>query len=177
MNLKELKLYEDASSSTTSSNIASIASPLPVGRVIKRGDRKKKSEYFFESENDDDFYNFLLEAKDENLNELVDLFKNGKNGWNILLKPSFKKKFRKYNTDQKVTTPLLELIKFITKHNKKPSSHDYPSELYVHNIVKGKHAGKIWSHLKGQKIGLMFQVRSDKTITLVDMGTHQDFGW
>lgn len=173
MNLKEIKLYED----TTASNIASVATPLGAGkgkgRIVKRGDRKYKQKFF---ETDEDFFNFLIEAKDENLNTLYNLLKNGKNGWSIELRPSFKKKLRKYSNEKTVIKSLVDILLFITSHNKKPSSHEYPPELYVHNLVKGKHAGKTWSHLKGQKIGLMFHV-SDKTITLIDMGTHQDFGW
>lgn len=167
MNLLEVKLCED----TTAANIATTVMPIGKGRIIKRGDRKNKL-----LDNVEEFNKFLMEAKDENLVKLYEYFDKGINGWLVTNERKFRQNFRKYATDKTVTSSLLKLIKYIGSQDKKPSSHSYPPDLYVHKIVQGKHAGVTWSHLKGQKIGLIFDVE-DKKIILKNIGTHQDFGW
>lgn len=158
-----MKISELFETETSSASIATVA--IPFGKVKKR-------------KVDEDFYMYLREAIDPNLTELIDIFQNGRNGWNVTVDNKFKKNFRSYSRDTVVNNSLLKLIKFVTDHTAsiKPSSHDYPPELYVHNIVKGPHSGKVWCHLKGQKIGLMFDVIAGN-MTLIDIGTHQDFGW
>lgn len=150
-------------SETTSASIATVA--IPFGATKKR-------------KIDEDFELYLMEAQDENLNQLIDIFQNGRNGWIVDPESKFRKNFKVYARDKQITTALLKLVSFVVSHpsNHKPSSHDYPVDLYAHNIVKGPHNGKVWAHLKGQKIGLMFNVDAG-TLSLIDIGTHQDFGW
>lgn len=169
MKLIEVKsLHED----TVAANIATTVSPIG-SQVVKRGNRKKKT--INESDNET-FFMFLMEAKDKNLDKLYEYFKDGVNGWSLVPERKFKQNFKKYANDKIVTTSLIQLIEFIGSQKRKPSSHSYPPDLYVHKIVKGKNAGVTWSHLKGQKIGLIFDV-TDNEIKLKNIGTHQDFGW
>ena len=132
-----------------------------------------------------DFFNFLTEEINlsesdirENLQYLENFWKNGSNGWTVDLNRKFKQNFKTYARDATVVESLVKIHKFVESQDKakKPSSHSFPPELYVHNIVKGKLAGQLWSHLKGQKIGLLFETEAGKLI-LNDIGTHQDFGW
>lgn len=132
-----------------------------------------------------DFFNYISEQMKltesdirENLKYLEDFWKNGSKGWTVDLNRKFKQNFKTYARDAAVVESLVKLHKFVETQDttRKPSSHSFPPELYVHNIVRGKQSGQLWSHLKGQKIGLMFETEVGKLI-LNDIGTHQDFGW
>lgn len=107
-----------------------------------------------------------------------DFMENSQNGWEFLASSAFKKGLKKHRNDKRVMKAFKELTDFVIQHNERPNIRDYPQEFNVHAIKHDpKFAGTLWSHLKGQVIGLLFSVENDKTIKLIHLGTHQEIGW
>jgi len=102
-------------------------------------------------------------------------------GWNVMQSTAFKKGFKKHRNDQRVMASLQQLLEFIKNHPREPQISTYPIEFNVHPIKQDKRfAGSLWSHIKGQKIGLLFKIDttgSSNKLYLIHLGTHQEIGW
>lgn len=99
--------------------------------------------------------------------------------WTVGETKSYRKGFKKYQTDARVMQSLHEIITFVTNQQKQPRFGDYPIELYVHALSTDNFSqGTLTCHLKGQKICLLFRPNyQEKSLELIALGTHQDFGW
>jgi len=101
-------------------------------------------------------------------------------GWTIQRTKAYKKGEKKYRNDKRVIAGVKAIVKFVTSQSQQPRITDYPPEFNVHAISVDKRFGEgvLWSHLKGQKIGLLFKPDYENdTITMIHLGTHQDLGW
>lgn len=122
----------------------------------------------------------LLELQDFLLCESI----TAKNGWSIEQTNAFKKGLKRYEKDARVMSALTELTDFVMEQNSVPNVRSYPPSLYVHQIKHthgrakaiGQENAMLWSHLKGQKIGVLFSVYPGKRLSMFMIGTHQEFG-
>lgn len=99
--------------------------------------------------------------------------------WSVYQTNSYKKDFKGYNHDKVIVKALADLLEFIKKNDKVPQIKDYPIQFNVHPVFAKRmkfDEDALWAHLKGQKIGLLFQVKPGE-IRLLFMGTHQKLGW
>ena len=126
-----------------------------------------------------EFFVPLTENAREKSQKLVGLISQPPNGWQVESTNNFNKSFKKYKKDERVLQGLLDLVEFIVNNEQAPDPRGYPVSLNVHQIVRSwddRYSNSLTSHLKGQKIIALFRVQG-KNLTLLNMGTHQDFGW
>jgi mRNA-degrading endonuclease YafQ of YafQ-DinJ toxin-antitoxin module len=100
--------------------------------------------------------------------------------WSVGETKAYRKGMNKYQNDKRVMTALRGLIQFVVSQSRQPRISDYPPELYVHAVGPDRRLpkGTLWCHLRGQKIGLAFQVNyEEKMLELLGLGTHEDMGW
>ncbi len=105
--------------------------------------------------------------------------------WQTRQSTNYKKGLRRYRNDSVVTKAIKEIVAFIESHDKIPQISTYPPQYNVHLIKRDKRfsAGTLWTHLKGQKIGMLFKIEhgpegeTPGLISLIHLGTHQQLGW
>jgi mRNA-degrading endonuclease YafQ of YafQ-DinJ toxin-antitoxin module len=108
---------------------------------------------------------------------------NVTDNWDFQFTTAYKKGYKKHSNDKRVMNNLDILINHIKSFDKIPPITSYPAEYNVHQIKEDKRfSGMLWGHLKGQKIGLLFDIMQDPktkklTLKLVHLGTHQEIGW
>lgn len=126
-----------------------------------------------------EFFVPVVENSRARAQELVGLVNNPPGAWQIQTTNNFNRSFKKYKKDDRVLQGILDLLQFIVQGDAVPHPKNYPIQLNVHQIKYGiaePYRNSLWAHLKGQKIGILFRVENS-TVTLLNLGTHQDFGW
>lgn len=126
-----------------------------------------------------EFFVPVVENSRARTQEIVSLVSNPPDNWQIQTTNNFNKSFKKYKKDDRVLQGILDLLQFIVSNDGVPDPRNYPIQLNVHQIKYGiaePYRNSLWAHLKGQKIGILFRVENH-TVTLLNLGTHQDFGW
>ncbi|MCK4518266.1 hypothetical protein KAT92_05815 [Candidatus Babeliales bacterium] len=93
--------------------------------------------------------------------------------WRVVQSSAFKKGMKKHRNNKVVVAAFKEIMNFIKSHDGVPPVRSYPPHLNVHHIKRhATHAGSMWAHLQGQKIGLMFYVDPNE-VKLIHIGSHQ----
>ena len=108
--------------------------------------------------------------------ETIELFESAEH-WRMTNTRAFKKGWKKYKNELRVVDSLNHLMGFIKKHKQIPAMKDYPPEYNVHILKRMKSGlqGTYWAHLKGQNIGLLFDIEHGE-LHLIHIGTHQTIG-
>lgn len=126
-----------------------------------------------------EFFVPVVENSRTRAQEIVSLVSSPPGNWQIQTTNNFNRSFKKYKKDDRVLQGILDLLQYIVSNNNVPHPRNYPIQLNVHQIKQGiaePYRNSLWAHLKGQKIGILFRVENN-TVTLLNLGTHQDFGW
>jgi hypothetical protein len=119
----------------------------------------------------------------KDLTTVILVEENVNDNWDFQFTTAYKKGYNKHSNDYRVMENLNKLINHIKSFDKIPPITSYPPEYNVHLIKKDKRfSGSLWGHLKGQKIGILFDISQDpKTkkliLKLIHLGTHQEIGW
>ncbi len=104
------------------------------------------------------------------------VFTESVGNWNVMQTNAYRKGLRKHQTDKRVMSALHELLSFIQEQDTPPPVISYPPQFNVHTIRFGtQYDMPLWSHLKGQIIGLLFDVEPG-IIKLYGLGTHKEAG-
>lgn len=92
----------------------------------------------------------------------------------------YKKGYKKYSKDQRVMDSLDQLLNFVKSKSQKPRIDEYPPDLYVHALAADKRYAPdtLSAHMKGRKIVCVFRPDyQGRSLEMIGLGTHQDFGW
>lgn len=96
--------------------------------------------------------------------------------WNVMQSSAYRKGLKKHQNDKRVMSALHDLLTFIQSQDTSPPVAAYPHQFNVHTIRFGtQYTMPLWAHLKGQTIGLLFDVEPG-TIKLYGLGTHKEAG-
>lgn len=96
--------------------------------------------------------------------------------WNVKQTSAYRKGLKKHQNDKRVMAALQEILTFIQSQESPPPVASYPHQYNVHIIRFGTPFGApLWAHLKGQTIGLLFDVEQGN-VMLYGLGTHKEAG-
>jgi len=96
--------------------------------------------------------------------------------WKVMQSNAYRKGLKKHQNDRRVMSSLQDLLTFIQDYNSPPPVSSYPHQFNVHTIRFGtQYNMPLWSHLKGQTLGLLFDVEPG-VIKLYGLGTHKEAG-
>jgi len=122
-------------------------------------------------------YKDLIEENTYTYEELTTFVLSESSGnWTVVQSSAYRKGLKKHQNDKRVMLSLQELLTFIQSNDSPPPVKAYPHQFNVHTIRFGTNYDMpLWSHLKGQTIGLLFDVEPG-VVKLYGIGTHKEVG-